>query len=261
MKKDYEKAGLLYFLATLFTKGVTFLTVPIFTRLLTTADYGIVTTYNSWVSISTIGLSLALYMAIRTSFVDYTDYTKEFLNTIITFTLWVGGIVIAIAAVVSQFLSDIMSVMLMCCVFQGFADALIMNYTQYLMMKYQYKMRTVFMILPNLFAIIFSICAIKTVLSSAPALGRIIPTAFMYVMSAIIIIFLVYRDAKPKINKEYLTYALKISLPLILHGAALTILSQSDRTMITLLADASQTGIYSVVFNFGMIATVITTTL
>ena len=62
-------------------------------------------------------------------------------------------------------------------------------------------------------------------------------------------------------NIEFLKHGLKISTPLILHGIALNILSQSDRTMITWLADASQTGIYSLIYNFSMIATVITTSL
>lgn len=52
-----------------------------------------------------------------------------------------------------------------------------------------------------------------------------------------------------------------ISMPLVLHGIALNILSQSDRTMITWLADASQTGIYSLIYNFSMLATALTTAL
>ena len=43
---------------------------------------------------------------------------------------------------------------------------------------------------------------------------------------------------KITINSNYLTYALKLSLPLVLHGIALNILSQSDRTMITWLKDS-----------------------
>lgn len=62
-------------------------------------------------------------------------------------------------------------------------------------------------------------------------------------------------------NREYLLYALKISAPLVLHGIALNILSQSDLTMITWLADSSQAGLYSLIYNFSMIATVITTSL
>ena len=56
-------------------------------------------------------------------------------------------------------------------------------------------------------------------------------------------------------------YGLAISVPLIAHGVALTLLAQSDRTMITMLVGAEKTGIYSVVYNFSMIATALTTAL
>ena len=73
-KVKFEKgkqAGTLYFIATLFNKGIAFLTIPIFSRILTTADFGIVTTYSSWVDIFTVVFSLALYLSIRTAFVDF----------------------------------------------------------------------------------------------------------------------------------------------------------------------------------------------
>ena len=82
-----KKASLLYLISTLFNKGIAFLTVPIFTRLLTTSDYGVTTTYMSWVDIFTVILSFALYMSIRTAFIDYKDKKNEFLNTIVTFLL------------------------------------------------------------------------------------------------------------------------------------------------------------------------------
>lgn len=261
MGKKYEKAGMLYFIATLFNKGIAFLTVPIFTRILSTSDYGIVTTYNSWVSIATVILSLTLYMAIRTSFVDFRERTEDFLNTIITFTCILGVTALVITLVVIKAIPISNGFIALLCVIQGFADALIMDYTQYLMMDYKYLKRTVYMILPNFVAVILSVVAIVYVFEHDLYLGRIIPTSVVYFFFAITILAQVFIKQKPSINRDYLKYSMAISLPLILHGAALTILSQSDRTMITWLADASQTGIYSVVYNFGMIATVITTTL
>ena len=261
MGKKYEKAGMLYFIATLFNKGIAFLTVPIFTRILSTSDYGIVTTYNSWVSIATVIMSLTLYMAIRTSFVDFRERTEDFLNTIITFTCILGVTALVITFVVIRAIPISNGFIALLCVIQGFADALIMDYTQYLMMDYKYLKRTVYMILPNFVAVILSVVAIIYVFEHDLYLGRIIPTSVVYFFFAITILAQVFIKQKPSINRDYLKYSMAISLPLILHGAALTILSQSDRTMITWLADASQTGIYSVVYNFGMIATVITTTL
>ena len=261
MGRNYEKAGMLYFIATLFNKGIVFLTVPIFTRILSTSDYGIVTTYNSWVSIATIVLSMALYMAIRTSFVDFKGKTKDFLNTIVTFTCILGVIVFIVTLIIINIIPVSNGYIALLCVIQGFADALIMDYTHYLMMDYKYLKRTVYMMLPNLIAVLVSILAILFVFEQDLYLGRIIPTSCVYFFFSITILAQVFFKRKPCINRKYLKYSMAISLPLIFHGAALTILSQSDRTMITWLADASQTGIYSLVYNFGMIATVITTTL
>ena len=65
-----------------------------------------------------------------------------------------------------------------------------------------------------------------------------------------------------KYIKHYLiVYLLKISLPLIIHTIALNVLSQSDRTMLSALRNTSETGVYSLVYNFSMIATVLVSTM
>ena len=40
-ENSYKKAGTFYFIGNIFNKGISFLTVPIFTRILSTSDYGI----------------------------------------------------------------------------------------------------------------------------------------------------------------------------------------------------------------------------
>ncbi len=256
-----KKASVLYLVATLFNKGIAFLTVPVFTRLLSTSDYGIVTTYNSWVDILTVFLSLALYMAIRTAFIDFKEEKLCFLNTVITFTLLFSVFVAVGAVFLSKFLTGIAGVIVFFAVVQGAASALLMDYQQYLMMELKYVQRSLFMSLPNLFSVILSIGAIILIPFPKMYLGRIIPTMAIYVVFAGIILVRIYGVQKPGIKREHLKYGLLISLPLVFHGIALNVLSQSDRTMITVLADASQTGIYSLVYNFGMLAAVLTTAL
>ena len=73
---DYKKASTCYLIGNIFNKGIAFLTVPIFTRILSTSDYGIVTTYNSWIGIVSMLLGFALHMAIRSSFIDYRPTEK-----------------------------------------------------------------------------------------------------------------------------------------------------------------------------------------
>ena len=110
--------------------------------------------------------------------------------------------------------------------------------------------------MPNLLSTIASIFAILFIVKEKLYLGRIVPTAIINILFGIWITILIYKRSQNIFNKKYINYGLKISLPLVLHGIALNILSQLDRTMITWLADASQTGIYSLVYNFSMLATV-----
>lgn len=259
---NLKKVSSYYFLGNIFNKGIAFLTVPIFTRLLSTSDYGIVNTYNSWITIIAMFVGFALHMGVRTAFVDYKEKIDDFMSTIIIFTLISGISLSLVVFIIFNFLiTTVNPYLVILCIFQGIATAFIEDYSTYLMMQYRYKFRTMLMVVPNCISVVLSIFAIKYVLSFKLYLGRIVPTALTIIFFGLIICALVFRRGENKVNKEYLKYALSFSLPLILHGIALSILSQSDRTMITWLADSSQTGIYSVIYNFSMIATVITTSL
>ena len=259
---NYKKAGTCYFIGNIFNKGIAFLTVPIFTRILSTSDYGVVTTYNSWIGILSMILGFAIHMSVRMAVVDYKEKLDDFMSSIILFTTLTSLVITGFTVgVIKLFNLGGNILLVVICMLQAYAAATIEDYSTYLMMKYQYKSRTALMILPNLLSVILSIVVIKFVLESNLYIGRIVPTALITFAFGVGIALVVFRKGKIRIEKEYIKYAMAISAPLILHGIALNILSQSDRIMITSLADSSQTGIYSLIYNFSMIATVITTTL
>lgn len=263
-KKKIASAGMLYLIATLFNKGISFITVPIFSRLLSTSDYGIVTTFNSWVAILSVAISMSLYMAVRSSFQDYSEESerKTFLSTVVTFTAIATFIIICIVLICTAIIPiNVNIALIMLCIVQSFGMSLLNDYSYYLMMQYRYKARTALLIVPNLTSAVLSVLVIKFVISKDLYYGRIVPTTFVYIITAVVIMMAVFSKVKPTINIQYLKYGLKISLPLVLHGIALNILSQSDRTMITVLRNSSETGIYSLIYNMSMLATVITSSL
>ena len=61
------KAGLFYIISELFVRGITFITTPIYTRLLTTAQYGEVRVYESWLLIAAPVMSLCLWKSTERS--------------------------------------------------------------------------------------------------------------------------------------------------------------------------------------------------
>lgn len=261
-QSGYKKASAFYLFGSLFNKGIAFLTIPIFTRLLSTYDYGIVNTYNAWVSMVSMAMGFALHTGIRVAYIDYRDDFKEYTATTITFTTVVSAVVtVVVLLAIKLFSIPCNPLLVVLCLFHSYASAVINDYCYYLMMQYQYKIRTIYMVLPNFLAVLASILIIVFVINDNLYLGRIVPTAIITFMFGISAALFVIRGSKVLFRADFIKYGLKVSAPLIIHGISLSILSQSDRTMITALADASQTGIYGLVYNFGMLATVITSSL
>lgn len=259
---NYKSASRYYLIGNLFNKGLAFLTVPIFTRILSTSDYGILNTFNSWVGILGMLMGFALHMSIRIAYIDYRQDIDRFTSMIMTFTILsstaISGV---IAAVLLLFRLPVVMALVAMCMLQGFSSSVLQDYDYYLMMQYKYRFRTFLMVLPNLIATLLSILAILCVFTSQRYLGSIIPTTLIQLLFSLFVLILVFRKSHPNLNREYLKYGLLISAPLIVHGIALNILAQSDRIMITWLASSAQTGIYSLIYNFSMVATVLTSSL
>lgn len=256
---NYKKAATYYMIGTLFNKGLSFITVPIFTRLLTTSDYGIISTYNSWTAILASLMGLAMPNGLRMAFIDYKDKIDDVNSVLTTFSLVFAVLVSSIIFIVSYFIRVNLDITLIgVCLINTIAMIIISNYIMYLEMQYRYKFRTALMVLPGLLSTIISIIVIKLVLKNQLYLGRIVPSAGISCIIAAFILFLIYKRSHVLFSKEYVKYALAISVPLIFHSIALDILSQSDRVMIAKFANTSQAGIYSLIFSYGSLATVIT---
>ncbi|XME02207.1 lipopolysaccharide biosynthesis protein [Lachnospiraceae bacterium C1.1] len=256
---NYQKVSLYYFFGTLFSKGITFVSLPIFSRILSTYDYGVVTTYNSWVLIAKMIMGLALHTSIQVGVVDYKKNYNEYTSSIIWFSILNSCIDGVIAFVLISHFSNVKNILVLMCLINAFSVSVIEDYSVYLMMKYQYKIRTCFMVLPNLLAIILSVYTINNIVLSNRYIGRIVPTAITQFIFAIIAVVIITIKSKPVLKKEYIMYGIRISIPLIAHGISLTVLAQSDRIMLTSFSGADQTGIYSLIYNFAALSTAITT--
>jgi hypothetical protein len=55
------KASFWTIVSSILLKGIGFITLPIFTRLLTTSEYGILSIYSSWVSLLSILLTFTVW--------------------------------------------------------------------------------------------------------------------------------------------------------------------------------------------------------
>ena len=256
-----KKATLYYLGASIFNKGVAFFTVPIFTRILSIQDFGIVNTYTAWVSILYLFVSLALYMSVRSAFVDYPNSIDNFCCVVINFTLIWGLLLGGVVSIFSLLFCDKTTFYLTAlCSIQSLFDSIFSSLSMLLMMKFKFRLRSFLLVVPQLFSVILSILIIF-LLSEQKYFGKIIGSIIGSGILAIFSINYIYQNSVKCFSFEYIKYGLKISIPLVFHGLALTVLSQSDRVMISQIRNTSETAIYSLVYNFGMISFAVTTAL
>lgn len=254
------KNGSLYLLGNLFDKAISFVTVPVFTRLMTTAEYGIVSTYSSFVSIISVIIGLELSGTIRNAYVDFHNEYEKYISSVFVLSLVSFLLFSGVSIMLNLKFSFVAMPMLICCFLQAFNNGKINSIVSKFMMEENAIMRTFFQVFPNLCAAIISVIFVCN-MTSNKEYGRIIPMCIVATIFGGGVFFWYLIHKREFINLHYWKYGLAISIPLIFHGLSVNILSSSDRMILTAFCNASETGVYSVVYNFGMLATVITASL
>ena len=95
------KAAIWFVVCSILQKGISFITVPIFTRLLTTEQYGTYSLYLSWLQILTIITSLYLYHGVfNNAMVKFENDRNRYISCVqgLTMLLDLGAFLIYIVA-------------------------------------------------------------------------------------------------------------------------------------------------------------------
>ncbi|WP_458411751.1 lipopolysaccharide biosynthesis protein [Schinkia sp. CFF1] len=262
LKNKGTKAGSFYLFGNLFNKAIVFLTTPIFTRMMSTSDYGIVNTYLSWVTILSVVVGLSLGNSIRNAYIDFKEEIEDYISSIFFLSLLNFLVTSAIILLISYiYINQVDIILIILCLLQSFMTFIINSISIKYMISIDYIKNTILLALPNILITILSVFFLWKMNGEEQYFGRIIP--YVAVTSIIGVCYLSYYFIKSKcfINRVYWKYAIGLSLPLIFHGLSINILNTSDRTMITAFRNASETGIYSLAYSFSMIALVVTTSL
>ena len=256
MNKKVIKNGSLYILGNIFNKAISFITVPIFARLLTTEEYGIASTYFSWITLLSVVIGLSLSSSIRNAIIDMSEELGKYISSIFTLASLNFGIICIIVAVVINKIS-IPHPLIWMCIIEGFFNFIVNSIIFKYMMEEEAKKRTLLMVLPNLMGALLAI-ALISVMENDKYYGRVGATCFVtsaFGLSILLYYFIKYRTF---VNLKYWKYAIPISIPLIFHGISNVVLGAADRSIITYYCGASDTGIYSLIYNLSMASVVIT---
>lgn len=259
-----KKATVSYLLASFFTQGINFITIPIYTRLLTTSDMGIVTTFTSWYAIIyAIGTLSLTAGSMSIAMVEFENNRNQYQSVCLMLSTISATIFLLFYILFDIKLSKIslfsMPIMLVLCLLLFFNPALD---SWYLRERYEYKYKAVLCV-----SIAVSVLS-ATVPISCISIARkyhkgnladirIIAQYSMVIIIGIFLYIYIMRKGKCIYDKRMIKFALSLSLPLIVHTLAKNILDTSDRLMIANMYGNSAAGIYGTVYSISMIALIL----
>jgi len=250
-----------YLSANVANKAIIFISIPIFTRLFSEADYGIVATFTAFVGIMTVVLSLNASSAINRYYYEKTGDFGEFVGTTLVF---VGAIFIPITLVYLLFYKQISNMMHLpgllpiWLLFAGLFAIIYSVYQQTLIpQKKSGQAATISMIKGySVIAItIIFICLLK----DNRYLGQVWATLLVGFVLSVYFLVKIKKYAKFSFNLKHIKYITAFSAPLIPHRLSGIILAQFDRIMINSTIDSASAGLYSLGYNVGMLLLMVIT--
>ena len=258
------KASIAYTFANLVSKGINIITIPIFTRLMSTYEVGIGTTYTSWYSILYAIVTLSLCSgSLNIAMMEYKDRRGAYQSACLTLSTISGLFFMFLYFLFQKQFCELSTldspVMWMLVISLIVNPALDFWYAR---QRYEYKYVSsviITIIVAFLSASVSVLCIVFGKNYGVDNLGNVKVVSQGAIVSSISLVFYVIIMVRGHcyIDLHIWKYALKLSLPLIVHTLAKNILDVSDRLMISFMCGKSDAGIYGTIYSLAMISLIV----
>ena len=251
------KAGIWYTISNFLIKGLVFITMPIFTRLMTKNDIGLFSNITSWFTIFSIVATFELYSSLSVARFDYRDDLDSYISS----NLVLGTIITFIFYIIFLIFHDFFeSIFMIDFITMNIIFIYLLFYPSIQM--YQLKNQFVYNYKSTVFISMISaitstgLSVLLVLLSENKLMGRTIGYFLPLIVISLVVYIILIKNSK-KIVKEYWKYALGISIPLIVHLLAGYLLNSSDKIMITKMISPEANALYSVAYTLSMVVSLL----
>lgn len=258
------KSAIVYTFSTILSRGLAIITVPIFTRLMSPDQIGVVNLYNSWYalisSVATLSLTSGGYsLAMKL----YSKNRDEYQSSILSLTTLIALLISSLYFLFPEFWISYLGLpkeLIMLMLF-GFIVAPATDFWL-ARQRYEYKYKTagaltmISAILASTLSVVAVIYAHKNQIDSIASV-RLYANYFVLYGVATILWIYTFIKGKELYNKEYWKFSLTLSLPLVGYSIASQILNVSDRMMISKMVGNSAVGIYTTLYTVSSLSLIL----
>lgn len=241
-------------------QGIAFFTTPIFTRILTPADYGLTALYGSWETIVSLFIGLQTLKAIRNARIKLApEKMDSFLSSIMTISVISFMLFLCAAFFFNGFFSKILGLrgdLVILLVVHSFCLYIISFFIEKLDQNKQVEKSALLSFSQSCAAIILSMLFVL-LSKNNKAVAKIYGNALPIIFYGATLLFVIYHKGRCLWNREWNKFCFIYSFPLIIHAVAHLIFTQSDRIMLNSMSGGQSLGIYSVAYNLCFVLTII----
>lgn len=235
------KSSFWYTISSYLTHAIGFITTPIFTRILSKAEYGDFSVYVSWQNILIIICGIEVFNTINRARFDYTE-EKDFnayISSCLLLSSFVTAVVFAAYMLFQDFFYGIMLVkhkyMLVMFLYAFAIPAFSMFQTKQ-RITYRYKLNAGISFALVISSSVLSV-VLATVMTEERIFGRILGQYILYVVVGLAF-YAYFLKKRVAFNLSYIKYAMQIAIPLVLSLLATNILMSSDNFVVKHLCDS-----------------------
>lgn len=253
------KSSMAYTVCSVLQNGIGFFTISIFTGMMSDAEYGTQTTFNSWEAMLTIFLSLYLaYGSFNTAMMKYSDKRDEYISAVNMICIAMSAAFLAIYLPFRNtfnLLFKLPTHLIVLMVAAIIAKNSLACWTGKKRFEYKYIAVSLVTVLIGVAVPVLSYILVKN--SDRKGQALVLGTAAVYIVIGVVILLFALIRGKAAFNKEYWKYALAFNIPLIPYYLSQSIFNQSDKVMIDHICGRGDAAQYGLAYSVAMLLTIV----
>ena len=257
------RASLWFLISTFMQKAVSVISTPIFTRLLTTQQYGEYNVFQSWMGIITVIVTLNLFLGVfLQGLVKFEHEAKIYASSMQGLTLALCSFWTIVYFIFHDFfnqLFELNTVQMSFMLIMIWTSAVFQFWSAEQRVNNKYRLLVGLTILVMIAQPAIGVVLVQLSDAAYKATARIMGMVIVNIAAYTWCFFVQIKRGKKFFSKKYWLYALKFNLPLVPHYLSQTLLYGSDRIMISRYVSESAAGIYSLAYSVAVIMTMFNT--
>jgi O-antigen/teichoic acid export membrane protein len=256
MSHSLIKSASWYTISKLLVMALSFVSIPIFTHLLTTSDYGIFALFTVWIGLLTPFVGLGLHLSVPRAKIEFKHSYYSYVSSIISLVLIVFLIILVVFYVfraellalsgIPESLGGLLMIQVLMSLFISIGTGL-------LQFEFRYKTVSILSLLRAILSLLFSVVLIIYIYNDLKVDGRIVGIFIVDLLLGSALAGYILCKGKVFVNFAYWKFGIIYSVPFIFGSLSYILNSQFDRVLINEYVGSSATGIYSFSYSIGML--------